>query len=76
MKDDNNQQASGFGRLRLPWASVSLIFVLTGVVWIFFYLEGMELDPGSTGVVAFVVIILVMFGRWLLKRGQRKDALK
>jgi hypothetical protein len=76
MKDDDNRPASASGSLKLPWGVVVLILVLTGAVWILFYMEGMQLDQGSTGVVALVVIILVMSGRWLLKRGQRKGAAK
>jgi hypothetical protein len=73
-KDDDNRPASASGSLKLPWGAVVLILVLTGAVWILFYTEGMQLDQGSTGVVALVVIILVMLGRWLLKRGQRQGS--
>lgn len=76
MKDDDNRPVYTFGGLKLPWGAVILIVVLTGAVWTFFYLEGMPLDPGSTGVVALAVIILVMVGRWLLARGQHKGAAK
>jgi hypothetical protein len=76
MKDDDNRPAYTFGGLKLPWGAVVLILVLTGAVWLFFYLEDMPLDPGSTGVVALAVIILVMVGRWLLARRQQKGAAK
>jgi L-asparagine transporter-like permease len=76
VKDDDNHKASAFRRIKLPWAFVVLILVLTGAVWTFFYVEDMTLDPGATVVVALLVIILVMSGRWLLKRGQRKGAAK
>lgn len=76
MKDDDNRPASAFGGLKLPWGVVMLILVLTGAVWIFFYVEDMQLDPGSTGVVALFIIIVVMLGRWVLTRGQRKGAAK
>ncbi|MBW0001165.1 MAG: hypothetical protein JO015_18895 [Verrucomicrobia bacterium] len=53
-----------------------LILVLTGAVWVFFYLEDMALDPGSTTVVALAIILLVMVGRWLLARARQKGAAK
>jgi hypothetical protein len=74
MKDDDSPRT--LGSLKLPWGTVILILVLTGGVWIFFYKEGMQLDQASTAVVALVVIILVMLGRWLLKRGHRKGTAK
>ena len=76
MKDDDNRPAYTFGGLKLPWGTVMLILVLTLAVWLFFYLEGMELDPGSTCVVALLVTIPVALGRWLLTRGQQKGAAK
>jgi hypothetical protein len=50
--------------------------MLTAAVWIFFYLENMQLDSGSTAAVAFVFIVGVMLGRWLLMRGPRRRAPK
>jgi predicted MFS family arabinose efflux permease len=76
MKGDDSRQAPAFRRLKLPWAMVILILVLTGAIWIFFYLEDMALDSGATSVVALVVIILVVTGRWLLKRARRKGVTK
>jgi len=64
------------GGLKLPWGAVMLILVLTGAVWVFFYLEDMALDPGSTTVVALAIILLVMVGRWLLARARQKGAAK
>jgi hypothetical protein len=76
MKDDAHRPAYTFGGLKLPWGVVGL----TGAVWTFFYMEGMPLDPGSTGVVGLAVIILVMVGGWLLvrvlARGPHKGAAK
>jgi drug/metabolite transporter (DMT)-like permease len=76
MNDEGTRPPSPFRGIKLPWGAVILILMLTAAVWIFFYLENMQLDSGSTAAVAFVFIVVVMLGRWFLMRGQRRRAPK
>ena len=41
------------------------VLLLTLAVWIFFYVEQMPLDPGSTTVVALGAALSVVLVRWL-----------
>jgi hypothetical protein len=72
MNDEDTRPPSPFRGIKLPWGAVILTLMLTAAVWIFFYLENMQLDSGSTAAVAFVFIIVVMLGRSFLMRGQRR----
>ncbi len=56
----------------MRWALGILILLLTLAVWIFFYVERMPLDAGSTSVVALAMTLLVWIGRWCWLRVRRR----
>ena len=73
MKADEDS-ASAFGGMRVPWATGIWILSLTLAVWLFFYVKQVPLDAASTGVVALAVMIFVVTAQWLwsrIRRGQK-----
>ena len=55
----------------MSWGTGIWILLLTLAVWVFFYVEQMKLDEGSTAVVALAVTILVVAAQWIWSRVRR-----
>lgn len=55
----------------MSWGTGVSILLLTLAVWIFFYVEQMKLDAGSTAVVALAVTVLVVGTQWVWSRIRR-----
>ncbi len=62
------------GKIGVTWAVGMTILVLTLAVWMFFYFERMTLDAGGTAVVAMVITITVLVGRFVWSRMRRPKA--
>ena len=56
------------GKIGVTWALGMTILVLTLAVWMFFYFERMALDAGGTAVVAMMVTLAVVAGRFAWSR--------
>ena len=52
------------------------VLLLTFAVWIFFYVEQMPLDSGSTTVVALGAVLSVLAVRWLWSRRRSRVVAK
>lgn len=65
MADD---KANFPGPFRVSMGVAIAVFVLTFLVWIFFYLTDMPLRSGNTAFVALLVLAVVSGGKWLLAR--------
>ena len=65
---DENQ--SFLTPVKLSRGAVIAVFLLTFIVWIFFYAMDMQLNAKSTTLVAVVMLALVIVARWLWSRAR------
>jgi len=57
---------------KAPFSVVAAVFVLTFIIWIFFYLIKMPLHAQGTTVVAAVMFGLVSLAKWIWQRSHRR----
>jgi protein-S-isoprenylcysteine O-methyltransferase Ste14 len=62
--------------LKPPLTVTIAVFLLTFIVWIFFYVMDMRLNPPATVLVAAVMLALVGAVRWLWSRAHAKRGTK
>jgi membrane protein DedA with SNARE-associated domain len=62
--------------VKLSRGAVIAVFLLTFIVWIFFYVMDMQLDAKSTTLVAVVMLALVIAARWLWSRVRQRGGIK
>jgi hypothetical protein len=62
--------------VKLPLGVTIGVFVLTFIVWIFFYVMDMRLNAPTTVLVAVVMLALVSAVRWLWLRAHAKRGTK
>ena len=70
-----DEQPERFPGFSVSWRAAMLILVSTLLVWVLFWQAQMQMDPGSTAIVALAFTILVAVGQFLLSRLRRlRDA--
>jgi hypothetical protein len=73
MSDDQKASKASTGRVNVSFSVGAAVLLLTLAVWVFFYVEQMPLDPGSTAIVALVATLLVLAVRRLWTRRLRTE---
>ena len=76
MKPDGDDKTSSIlGGFKVSWGTGMWILLLTLAVWIYFYVERMQLDSASTAVVALAVTVIVVAAQrlWSRVRRNRED---
>jgi hypothetical protein len=61
---------------KFPLGVTIAVFLLTFIVWIFFYVMDMRLDAQATVLVAVAILALVSAVRWLWLRAHAKRGTK
>lgn len=73
MSDDQKASKASTGQVSVPFSIGAVVLLLTLSIWVFFYIEQMPLDPGSTAVVALIATLLVLVARRLWTRRARTE---
>lgn len=71
MKPEGGTPSSSWGGLKVSWRTGIWILLITLAVWIYFYVQHMQLDQTATAVVALAAMVLVVVAQWLWSHVRR-----
>jgi type VI protein secretion system component VasK len=71
VKPEGGEPSSSLGGLKASWRTGIWILLITLAVWIYFYVQHMQLDQTATVVVALAATVLVVVAQWLWSRIRR-----